>query len=89
MIQVLEWTKTTCDVCRLLENDVSPKNCAYCNLCDSWICESDLPRWGRRARAALKRHLEPLYKGVPDVQDLYRGDPEADLILRGDPPSQS
>lgn len=49
---------TVCDVCRLLDQDVEIKPCAYCSLCDSWICQEDLDKKGRRALAALKKKLE-------------------------------
>ena len=44
-----------CDVCRLLDGDSSPKPCAYCAGCRAWVCERDLGRWDRRARAAVMR----------------------------------
>lgn len=52
-----------CDVCRLVDYDTTAKWCAYCGLCDSWICEADLGNWVRRIKAAIKRKLEPGYKG--------------------------
>jgi hypothetical protein len=64
-----------CDVCRLLDNDNSLKDCVYCNLCDAYICVSDITNWLRRARAAVKRRLEPDYKGEPDYST---GNPEID-----------
>jgi hypothetical protein len=55
-----------CDVCRLLDNDMTPKLGAYCNLCDAFICEADQSNWARRLLAAAKRRLEPDYFGQPD-----------------------
>jgi hypothetical protein len=57
---------SVCDVCRLLDGDLSLKNCGFCSLCDSWICEADRTDWLRRARAAVARKLEPNYKGLPE-----------------------
>lgn len=44
-----------CDVCFLLEGDTRQKLCWYCSRCDAWICQADLERWDRRARAAAAR----------------------------------
>lgn len=52
-----------CDVCRLVDYDTTDKWCLYCGLCDAWICENDLNKYTRRALAAIKRKLEPGYKG--------------------------
>lgn len=57
-----------CDVCRLLDNDLEPKEGFYCNLCDSWICVKDQDKWIRRAKAAIKRKLEPTYSGDPNYK---------------------
>lgn len=65
-----------CDVCRLVDGDLILKPCAYCGLCDSWICQEDQNRWGRRAKAALKRKLEQGYKGLADVAKLFEGAPK-------------
>lgn len=53
----------SCDVCRLNDHDTTDKWCSYCGLCDAWICDDDLSKWGRRTLAAIKRKLEPGYKG--------------------------
>lgn len=58
-----------CDVCRLLDFDVSSKECGYCSLCDAWICQADSNKWIRRLKAAAKRKLEPGYTGLPDYED--------------------
>ena len=57
-----------CDVCRLLDGDLTPKNCFYCAFCDSNICQEDGLRWDRRARAFLKRKFEATFKGDPNYQ---------------------
>ena len=55
-----------CDVCRLLDSDISPKIGSYCGLCDAWICVACQPRWDRRLLAAAKRKLEPDFFGQKD-----------------------
>lgn len=52
-----------CDVCRLVDYDTEKKWCGYCNLCDAWICDTDLTAYVRRALAAVRRKLEPGYRG--------------------------
>jgi hypothetical protein len=47
-----------CEVCRLLDNDTRPKPCSYCPICNAWICDADLLRLDRRARAAIVKKLE-------------------------------
>lgn len=59
-----------CDVCRLLDFDTSAKLCGYCGMCDAWICQEDMNRWSRRIKAALKRKLEPGYRGTPNYEEL-------------------
>lgn len=59
-----------CDVCRLVDFDVSPKLCGYCGLCDAWLCVG-CGGWSpsqlkRRAIAASKRLLEPGNRGNPE-----------------------
>jgi hypothetical protein len=56
---------TICDVCRLLDYDCTKKLCGYCGLCDAFICSECSNRWDRRIRAAVKRKLEPGFKGDP------------------------
>jgi len=45
---------TICDVCYLLDNDMTVKLCGYCEMCSSWICEADMGNWPRRIKAAIK-----------------------------------
>lgn len=60
-----------CDVCRLLDSDISKKICGYCSLCDAWICSGDQYKWGRRLLAAAKRRLEPDFSGQSSyVEDM-------------------
>lgn len=44
-----------CQVCKLLDNDVSLKECEYCSLCKAWICKKDKFRPDRRTFAMLKK----------------------------------
>jgi len=59
-----------CDVCRLVDYDCTLKLCFYCSMCDAWICMSDSNRWDRRFKAAIKRKLEPGYKGLQNYEDV-------------------
>jgi hypothetical protein len=59
-----------CDVHRLLDFDVTPRDCGYCPMCDAWICMEDQNRWDRRLKAALKRKLEPGYVGLPNYEEV-------------------
>lgn len=52
------WILATCDVCRLIDGDTSTKWCAYCSLCDSWVCVDDQNQAGRRFHAAYLHQLE-------------------------------
>jgi hypothetical protein len=57
------WYTAICDVCRLVDRDVSYKMCFYCSLCDSNICERDADLknpivLGRRTIAKVLRSLE-------------------------------
>ena len=48
-----------CDVCRLLDNDLSLKICSFCQFCSAWICENDLKRPDRHCRRypQAKKHV--------------------------------
>jgi hypothetical protein len=59
-----------CSICRILDYDCTPKLCSYCPLCDAWICAADNNRWDRRLRAAIKRKLEPGYKGLQNYEEV-------------------
>lgn len=72
MIGTTERT-TMCDVHRLLDFDTVERLCTYCSLCDAWICADDLNRWDRRFRAAIKRKLEPGYKGIQEYEKVAKG----------------
>lgn len=50
-----KWQIHACDVCRLLDNDRTLKECYYCGKCDAWICRSDQFRLDRRIRAMKSR----------------------------------
>jgi hypothetical protein len=58
-----------CDVHRLIDYDTTSRLCTYCNLCDAWICQECQPQWGRRLKAAIKRKLEPGFRGDPSYTD--------------------
>lgn len=46
-----------CDVCKLLDNDETLKECEWCELCKAWICKRDIKNNYRRSLAMLKRKL--------------------------------
>jgi len=46
-----------CDVCLLLDNDLTAKESTYCKNCDAWICKDDVGNWGRRAKAWRKKEV--------------------------------
>lgn len=50
----------TCEVCELLDNDKSVKDCIYCHFCKAWICIPDQTNWDRRAKAATKKMMSAL-----------------------------
>ena len=68
MIQVQQGPLYVCDVCRILDGDLTPKVCHYCGLCDSLICLADENNWWRRGKAFLRRKLEPSFKGDPNYK---------------------
>lgn len=55
-----------------MDGDSSAKFCAYCGLCDAWICEQDANRWDRRLFAAAKRKLESDYRGLQNYEELAK-----------------
>lgn len=61
---------TVCDVCRLLDYDTTKKICGYCGMCDAFICDQDVSKWGRRLLAAAKHKFEPGYKGLENYEEL-------------------
>lgn len=63
-----------CDVCRLVDYNCEPKECSYCDLCDAYICGGCKDDWPRRFRAALKRKLEPGYRGLPNYEEVSKGE---------------
>lgn len=44
-----------CDVCRILDGDYRLKQCAFCGLCNAWICVDDIDNWWRRVAAGLTK----------------------------------
>lgn len=53
-----DWHIAVCDVCRLIDGDITHKYCFYCSFCDSEICMADANDWGRRAHAKALRMWE-------------------------------
>jgi hypothetical protein len=76
MIKVQTTPLVVCDVCRILESDLTLKYCDYCGLCDSWICKQDQEAWWRRTKAFWKRRVEPNFRGDPNY-----------IKSEGEPPS--
>lgn len=64
---------TICDVHRILDYDTSKRICNYCGMCDAWICTECQSRWDRRLRAAVKRKMEPGYRGLHNYEELASG----------------
>jgi hypothetical protein len=73
-----------CDICRLLDYSTEQKLCGYCPMCDAFICEQCSTNWPRRIKAAIKRKLEPGFKGDPQYtskiteQGEWKGESHAD-----------
>lgn len=57
-----EWSEVmaTCSVCRHLDGDLAPKRVKFCQLCDSWMCETCWDSPVRRARAAVGQLIQRL-----------------------------
>ncbi len=47
----------TCDVCVILNNDQTLKVCAFCSLCQAWMCRLCRINPRRRMIAAAKKKL--------------------------------
>lgn len=68
-MQVLEvmpeekWIQGVCDVCRILDNDVSMKEVQWCEFCKSNICRADqysgrrLQAWAKKKGLNLRKFL--------------------------------
>jgi hypothetical protein len=56
---------TVCEVHRILDNDLTPRDCIFCSLCNAWICMKDRHRVDRRMRAGLDKQLDRLSMGRP------------------------
>lgn len=52
-----------CDVCFLLDGDISPKAVLYCKLCDAFMCEPCRKNKWRRAGAAIARQMRKFTHG--------------------------
>jgi hypothetical protein len=46
-----------CDVCYLLDGDMSSKDTKYCSLCDAFMCEPCRKNYWRRTGAAVARKV--------------------------------
>jgi len=44
-----------CDVCRLIDGDLTRKSVTYCGFCKAWMCEKCRKDPIRRARAVLAK----------------------------------
>jgi hypothetical protein len=49
-----------CDVCMLLDGDMSPKEVLYCKLCNAFMCEPCRRNNWRRAGASIAKHTRGL-----------------------------
>jgi len=54
----MQWYNAICDVCRLIDGDLTYKMCVYCSMCDSNICEADYSNKARRLHAMVLRKWE-------------------------------
>jgi hypothetical protein len=70
-----EWQIQVCDVCKLLDNDLTLKECYYCGTCKAWICRSDQTALGRRARAMIKRKIGCKTCGKKKAKSVLAYDP--------------
>jgi hypothetical protein len=52
-----------CDVCFLLDGDLSPKAVMYCKLCDAFMCEPCRKSPWRRLGAKIARHMRKSLNG--------------------------
>lgn len=59
-----------CDVCRICDFNTTDKQCFYCGMCDAWICAECSSNWPKRLKAAIKRKLEPGYKGLENYTEV-------------------
>jgi hypothetical protein len=50
--------KRVCDVCELVDGDISIKLVYRCDFCDSWICFECKNKYHKRALAAIKKKLK-------------------------------
>ena len=53
-----QWELQICTVCFYVDGDARQKMCAYCSVCDAWMCENCVPNWGRRGLAMARRMAE-------------------------------
>jgi hypothetical protein len=61
-----------CDVCRLVDGDVTPKKCFYCSFCKAWLCDNckwHLPKRGKAMTIMAARAVGVVH---PDDKDPDR-----------------
>lgn len=52
----MEIIKGVCDVCKLVDDDVSTKDVFYCASCRAYICLACKPNFLKRAKAVILLH---------------------------------
>lgn len=62
--QHASWSHGVCDVCRLLDNDVTEKRVQYCKNCKAHVCESCLGKYGRRFMAMIEEARRKLKASI-------------------------
>lgn len=74
-----------CDVCRLVDNDLTEKESEFCEACDAWICTADLDNWPRRVIAMNIRWLgekERCEQCLVKLKSILKKVGREDLIAR-------
>jgi hypothetical protein len=56
-------TTRHCDVCFLLDGNLTPKQVLYCKLCDAFMCEPCRKSPGRRLGAKIARTMRKILNG--------------------------
>lgn len=51
-------TITICKVCAIMDNNIIPKECEWCELCSQFICKECKPNLIRRGMAMIKLKLK-------------------------------
>lgn len=58
-----------CDVCRVVDGDVTPKECFYCGFCKAWICDNCKWHLPKRAKAMTIFASRAVRRIHPDDKD--------------------